>query len=256
MRPLIRFFFPSLLALAGVVGLVVWWATARVGDVQARVPGLDSRPADETMVQETVGGAGQLKQGKGKPANLPGSWLMFRGADRTNIVPDKIPLARQWPAGGPKRLWSHELGEGYAGAAVHDGRVYVLDYDHEHSADALRCLSLADGEEIWCYSYPVMVKRYHGLSRTVPAIGAGQVVALGPLCHVTCVDAVTGELRWTMDLVRQFGTTVPEWYAGQCPLIDGDRVILAPAGKNTLIMAVDLKTGASSGRPPTTSTGR
>ena len=48
---------------------------------------------------------------------------------------------------GPQ-LWSVELGEGYAGPAVWAGRVYVLDYDRLASADALRCLSLADGK-IW-----------------------------------------------------------------------------------------------------------
>ena len=31
--------------------------------------------------------------------------------------------------------------------------------------------------------------------------------------------------------MRQFGATVPPWYAGQCPLIDGDRAILAAGGE-------------------------
>ena len=44
-------------------------------------------------------------------------------------------------------LWSIELGEGHAGAAVRDGRVFVLDYDRAASADVLRCFSLADGRE-------------------------------------------------------------------------------------------------------------
>ena len=41
-----------------------------------------------------------------------------------------------------------------AGAAVADGRVYVLDYDVENKADAMRCLSLADGREIWKFVCP------------------------------------------------------------------------------------------------------
>jgi outer membrane protein assembly factor BamB len=45
-----------------------------------------------------------------------------------------------------------------------------------------------------------------------------------------------------MDLVKDYGTTVPDWYAGQCPLIDGDVAILAPGGK-PLMMAVELATG-------------
>jgi outer membrane protein assembly factor BamB len=43
--------------------------------------------------------------------------------------------------------------------------------------------------------------------------------------------------------VREFGATVPPWYAGQCPVIDGDKVILAPGGPQALLVAVDLATG-------------
>jgi outer membrane protein assembly factor BamB len=43
-------------------------------------------------------------------------------------------------------------------------------------------------------------------------------------------------------LVKDFSATVPEWYAGQCPLVDGDRVILGVGG-DALLMAVELATG-------------
>jgi outer membrane protein assembly factor BamB len=66
---------------------------------------------------------------------------------------------------------------------------------------------------------------------------------MGPKCHVACVKAETGELVWGMDLVRQFGTTVPPWYAGQCPLVEDGRVLLAPGGKDSLLVAVDAGTG-------------
>jgi outer membrane protein assembly factor BamB len=136
-----------------------------------------------------------------------------------------------------------EVGEGYAGAAVLNGRVYLMDYDREKKQDALRCLWLEDGHEIWRYSYPVSVKRNHGMSRTVPAVTEKLVVAMGPKCHVLCADAVTGELRWGLDLVRQYGATVPPWYAGQCPLVENGAVILAPGGKDALLLAVEAETG-------------
>src|SRR5262249_18545280 len=86
-------------------------------------------------------------------------------------------------------------------------------------------------------------KRNHGMSRTVPAVSEQVVVAMGPKCHVVCLDAVSGELRWGIDLVRQYRATVPPWYAGQCPLIDSNAVILAPAGPNALLLAVEADTG-------------
>jgi outer membrane protein assembly factor BamB len=140
-------------------------------------------------------------------------------------------------------LWSVTVGEGYAGAMVSEGRVYLMDYDREGQRDALRCLSLDDGREIWRFSYPVSIKRNHGMSRTVPSLDSGLVVAIGPKCHVICLDAQTGTLQWGIDMERAFGAVVPPWYTGQCPLIDQGRVILAPGGPDSLLVAVDLESG-------------
>jgi len=57
-----------------------------------------------------------------------------------------------------------------------------------------------------------------------------------------CVDAVTGEFKWGLDLVKNFGTEEPLWFTAQHPLIDDGMVIIAPAG-NALMMAVNIETG-------------
>ena len=72
------------------------------------------------------------------------------------------------------------------------------------------------------------------MSRTVPAVSAPYVVSLGPRCHVACWDKETGDCNWLIDLVLDYGVTVPQWYAGQCPLVDGNHVILAPASPDVL----------------------
>lgn len=179
----------------------------------------------------------------------PGSWPGFRGPQRDGVCRDKVALANGWPAGGPPVLWRLPLGEGYASAAIHRGRLFVLDYDRESRADVLRCFSLIDAKEVWRNSYPVVVKRNHGMSRTVPATDGKYVVSLGPKCHVLCADFETGRTLWFKDLVAEYGTDVPEWYAGQCPLIDGNRVILAPGGQ-ALLVALDLASGKEIWRTP------
>ncbi len=186
--------------------------------------------------------AGRVTVGPGKPGADLGRWDQFRGPDRTGALPDAAGLFREWPENGPVVLWEVPLGEGYAGPAVRRGRVYLLDYDRDQSEDAFRCLSLADGREIWRFSYPVRIKRNHGMSRTVPAVTDKFAVGLGPKCQVYCVDADTGRPVWIKDLAAECGTRVPPWYAGQCPLIDGDAVILAP-GADPLLMAVELSSG-------------
>lgn len=171
------------------------------------------------------------------------SWPCFRGARRDNLVADGIALRKTWGADGPKVLWRRELGEGYAGAIIVGDRVYLLDYLEDEAADALRCFQLHNGEEIWRRSYKNPIRRNHGKSRTVPAYANNVVVTLGPAAHVMAVDATTGELLWVRDLVEEYGCEVPQWYAGQCPLIDGNKVILGIGGEKVLLAALDLKNG-------------
>jgi len=225
-----------------VRSLYVWLSIDPAMDLAQRLPiaeNLPQIPSDEEGVEEL---RGELVQFGGKPVDLPGAWPRFRGANFDAISRENVTLTRTWPTEGPKVLWSIQVGEGYAGAAVLAGRVYIMDYDHEKQADAIRCLSLADGEEIWRYSYPVKVKRNHGMSRTVPAVTDKYIVTLGPKCHVTCLDSVTGQFHWMLDLVKDFKAKVPPWYAGQCPLIDDDKAIIAVGG-DSLIIAVDCETG-------------
>ncbi|NOR15492.1 MAG: PQQ-binding-like beta-propeller repeat protein, partial [Candidatus Aminicenantes bacterium] len=134
------------------------------------------------------------------------------------------------------------LGEGHAGPVVSEGRVYILDYNEEERADILRCFSLDDGREIWQRGYPLFIKRNHGMSRTIPAVSGGYVVTLGPKCHVMCVDADTGDFRWGIDLVKEFGAEVPLWYAGQCPLIE-DNIAIFGVGGSSILLGVDCDTG-------------
>jgi outer membrane protein assembly factor BamB len=232
---------PGAFAVVGIVAVLLWTTVGPMNQLEARVPGLD-RPQSGKGEAPAKPLVGTLTAFNRAAANLPGAWPRFRGEHFDGIAPPGELLARHWPNAGPRVLWSIELGEGHAGAAVRDGRVFVLDYDRATSADVLRCLALADGRDLWRYSYPVTVKRNHGMSRTVPAVTDKFVVAIGPKCDVSCLDPATGQAYWLIDMVRRFGATVPQWYAGQCPLVDRDRAILAPGG-GSLLLAIDCRSG-------------
>jgi outer membrane protein assembly factor BamB len=250
-RFLIADCLPMTFVVAGVAALMYLWLSADAAvSVVERLPGGDNRPKDATGDEEPVKIAGTLVPSDGVPADLPGAWPRFRGPNYDAVSTESVLLSRTWPQGGPRVLWSVDVGEGYAGAAILGGRVYLLDYDQANRADVVRCLSLQDGREIWRYSYPVKIKRDHGMSRTIPAVTDQHVVTLGPRGHVTCLDSRTGEFRWMLNLVKEYGTTIPQWYTAQCPLIDDGKAILAPAGLlpdgtgGVLLMAVDCATGA------------
>ncbi|HGE72403.1 TPA: polyvinylalcohol dehydrogenase [Candidatus Poribacteria bacterium] len=233
---------PIFVTLLGLVLIFFWMFYGTKDQLKERVPGEDKVTADGSGLTTSPVEKGNLTKFNVVPIELPGSWERFRGANFDGISTENIKLARRWGPGQPKILWGIDVGEGYAGAAILKGRVYLLDYDAKNQSDVLRCLTLSDGKDIWRYSYPVKVKRNHGMSRTVPAVTDKYVVSLGPKCHVLCLNPITGDFIWGMDLVRDFNTIVPEWYAGQCPLIENDNAIIAPGG-DALMIAVDCATG-------------
>ena len=226
-----------------------WWIFATPSyNVVERVPGLDNRPTQKPISDSVVIGEFMDTLGIADEI-LPGSWPRFRGKDFDNISKDPTPLAEDWDTSGPPVIWQTTLGEGYAGPAVLNGRVYVLDYNERRKADMLRCFSLKSGTELWRRWYNVEFKRNHGYSRTIPAVTDKYVVTIGPRSHVMCVDPLNGSLLWAIDLEKEYGIPgtakgkiTPEWYSGQCPLIDNDKAIIAPGAK-ALMIAVDCATG-------------
>lgn len=234
----------GVVAAVGVTLGILAFSRPPADTVVESVPGLDGQVGKAGPVEAPVR-IGEIfeKLDMAPAAGLPGVWEGFRGPEFSNIVAAPGVLADRWSTNGPRVTWSVTLGEGHAGAAVRNGYVYLLDHDEKRHADLLRCFALADGRELWRRGYKLHLKRNHGLSRTVPAVSERYVVTLGPRCHVMCVKAGTGEFLWGLDLEREFGTRTPDWYTGQCPLIDGDVAVLAPCGTNVLMLGVDCASG-------------
>jgi outer membrane protein assembly factor BamB len=175
-------------------------------------------------------------------------WPQFRGPARDGMSPE-TGLSRSWPAGGPRVLWKTTVADGYAGAAIRDGLVYVNDYDMAKKAHLVRAISLATGKDVWQWSAPVDIRPNHGISRTVPSVSAKLVFSLDPKCRFHVLDAKTGKLVWQKNLVQEYKATIPGWYAGQNPLLDGDRVVLATGG-DAVAVAFDQATGKEVWRSP------
>jgi outer membrane protein assembly factor BamB len=241
-----RIAFLTALAVFGVLAVFIFVAwTSGGSSLSLQEPGAD-RPGYGGA--DSAADAG-LAIGKDftffKPLNstLPGFWPGFRGPGRDNIAAGDGPLSDLSDFTQNRILWSvNALGEGHGGAAVADGRVYLLDYDEDRKEEALRCLSLADGTELWRRSYPARMKRNHGYSRTVPAVWDRFAVTIGPLCDLMCVDRLSGDLVWTLDLTKEFGAEIPPWYSGQCPFIWEGRLILNVGG-SILVACLDVATG-------------
>lgn len=77
-------------------------------------------------------------------------WPHWRGPDRTDVTPEPSGWnGKAWLAEKPH--WTAKVGEGASSPLVVGDRVYALGY--EPGKDTLRCLSAADGKEVWSVAY-------------------------------------------------------------------------------------------------------
>jgi outer membrane protein assembly factor BamB len=227
-------------AAIAVISLLWWINNDPTNEYKTSEPGADNR-GKGLAAQEVI--IGELfEQFSTEFTELSESWPRFRGADFDNISKSPVKLIEKFGSAGPKIVWSVEMGEGHSGAAIYKGLAYILDYNEEKRADILRCFSLTDGKEQWARGYKLNIKRNHGMSRTIPAITEDYILTMGPMCHVMCLDRKDGNLRWGLDVAKDYESEIPLWYTGQCPVIDNNLAIIATGGK-ALMVAIDCSTG-------------
>jgi outer membrane protein assembly factor BamB len=169
-------------------------------------------------------------------------WPQFRGPNRDGTSPE-TGLLRAWPDDGPAVLWETALGQGYAAPAIFDGKVYFNDYDEATFEFMVRCLTLDEGKELWRFKEERRIRPNHGITRSVPATDGKYVFSLDPKAVLHALDAATGKELWRKNFVKDYGSKIPPWYNGQNPLIEDDKVLVAPVGTSALVVALDKATG-------------
>ncbi len=173
----------------------------------------------------------------------PADWPQFLGPNRNGIADaGETNLARSWPAGGPKVLWTVKIGAGFGGAAIRDGKVYLLDRIGQES-DVLRCFDFDSGKELWRFAYPATGRLNRGGSRAVPTVGQKYIFTVGPFGHFHCIDADSHEVVWKMHLIDDFGGKRPRWGVSQSPVLYKNTVIVAPLSGQVGVAAFEKATG-------------
>lgn len=173
---------------------------------------------------------------------LATDWPQYLGPNR-NAVSSETGIKRSWPAAGPEVLWTVPLGEGFGGAAVSKGKVYLLDRNG-NSGDILRALDLMTGKEDWRFAYDAPGTLDHGGSRSVPTVDGNYIYTCGPFGHFHCFDISSHKPVWAKNVWTDYSNArLPQWGIAQNPLIFGDYVIVASQTRKAGVVAYDKRTG-------------
>lgn len=175
-------------------------------------------------------------------------WPYWRGLHRDGISRE-TGLLKAWPAEGPRVLWKKAVPGGYSSFAVAQGRLYTMTEDRKE--EIVLCLDATTGKQVWEYRYaadydlhPGLDQRFKSGPRSTPVVDGGHVYALGTTGVLNCLEAKTGRLVWTLDLMKLGQRPIPEFGYSNSPLIAGDRLFVQPGGpKGNSLAAVDKRTG-------------
>jgi len=172
-------------------------------------------------------------------------WPQWRGIQRDGRSAEEI--ATPWPAGGPRQLWSADVGVGHAPVSISGARVIALG--HTGQNDRVWCFQAADGRVLWQFDYPAIAvcrgEPFNGAysgPHAAPTIDGTNVYTLSRDGKVHCLDLATGAKRWSRDLCVDLKAKLPECGFASAPLVR-DGVVFVNVGRNG--SALDAATGAT-----------
>jgi outer membrane protein assembly factor BamB len=169
-------------------------------------------------------------------------WPQYLGPNR-NSTSDQKGILRSWPENGPEVLWTVDVGIGFGGPVVKDGKVYLLDRVKE-VGDNMRCFDLSNGKELWNFAYDAPGSVMFPGSRSVPAVDSNYVYSCGHNGDLYCIDINTHKPVWNKNVWTDFGgDRLPIWAITQCPLIYGDLLIVLSQAPEAGVVAYDKLTG-------------
>ena len=180
------------------------------------------------QLKQTVICVAVIMSGIGLTTLSAKDWPQWRGAERLGIWTE-TGIVQSFPTEGLTVKWRLPIHAGYAGPAVADGRVFVLDYLEDPDSRTMdgteRILALSEetGEVLWTHEWPttyrMLMFTYATGPRATPTVDDDRVYITGATGMIFCLDAATGEVLWEKDSVTDYDTNIPIWGTSSLSLI-------------------------------------
>lgn len=174
---------------------------------------------------------------------LAADWPQFLGPKRDSHSAE-TGLIDTFPEKGPEVAWEREVGEGYSGVVVADGKAIL--FHRVGNEDVLEAVDARTGKPAWKHTaktnYSDALGKGNG-PRSTPTIAGGKVYALAANGVLSCVNLKDGKLVWSKGLVSTY--EVPESYfgVGTSPLVEGELVLVNVGGSGAGVVAFHKDTG-------------
>jgi len=174
-------------------------------------------------------------------------WPQFRGPHRDGIAQGtdaELVIDADLNDGDPKIAWTAEIGSGFSGPVVVEGRVFLSHrIGDEVIAQAWQANS---GEHAWKSPYPTDYRDEFGFDngpRATPAVASKHLVTYGAEGRLQCYSTETGKPIWDRNLRDELAAAKGFFGRASSPLIIGESVLVIAGGRDASTVSFDLKTG-------------
>ncbi len=159
----------------------------------------------------------------------PGDWPEFRGARRDGIVRGES-IRTNWEKNPPKQLWRHPVGAGWSSFAVVGDLLYTQEQRGEN--ECVVCYQGHTGARVWIHENETLFHESMGGTgpRATPTVHRGRVYSQGATGILSCLDALTGQLVWSRDVLKDADKLNLKWGVSSSPLVVHETVIISPNG--------------------------
>jgi outer membrane protein assembly factor BamB len=178
-----------------------------------------------------------------------GEWPKWLGPDGTGVSTDKI--VEQWPADGPKHLWSKKVGLGFSSLVGLNGKVYF--FAMQGADDVLTAMDAESGNVLWSQSYAVTHKAVgeqasngeNGLPlpEATPTIDGDRIYTYGGGGDLVCRNLSDGAQVWKINVLDETGAKIITWNEASSPLVAGQLVYVQGGDGGAVAVGVDKSSG-------------
>lgn len=158
-------------------------------------------------------------------------WPGFRGPNRDSHYDGK-PILTNWPPQGLRLLWRQPCGGGYSSFAIAGGGAFTIE--QRRDSEVAAAYDLNTGREIWRCAWSDHFQEYFSEEgpRATPTYSDGNIYALGAMGELRCLEAATGKIIWSHNILVEYHASVPTYGVAGSPLVLGDKLIVVSGAAN------------------------
>ena len=172
------------------------------------------------------------------------NWPQWRGPNRDGLSKE-TGLLKQWPTEGPPLVWKASgAGRGYSSFSIANGKLFTMGLRGDK--EFVIAFDVATGKEAWATAHPSSAfenDRGDG-PRGTPTVEGDRVYALGGNGDLSVLDARTGKMVWTKNILREFSARNITWGISESPLIVGNKLLVNAGGSGASIVALNKTDGS------------